>query len=292
MKYLEFTFTLRPAESYVSDTLCALLADAGFDSFVTPDNPSEPLLGYAPKDAFNAKAFNDLLANFPLPDVSISYTQAEAEDRDWNAEWEQHYFQPLVVADRCVVSATFHTNVPKREYNITINPRMSFGTGHHATTSLMMENILSTPLEGLSVLDMGCGTSILGILCALKGAARVEAIDIDEWCILNSRENIELNGVASVVSVQQGDATTLTRGTFGTTPAFDLVLANIQRNVVINDLPAYAAVLRTGGKLFTSGFYEADVPAVRAAAERCGLQFINAKAKADTHWACATFKKA
>ncbi len=137
----------------------------------------------------------EALADFPLPDTQIEYNYVEAEDKDWNEEWEKNFFQPIVIGDRCVIHSTFHNDVPQAEYDIVINPQMAFGTGHHETTSLIIGELLDSDLQGKSLLDMGCGTSILAILARMRGASPCTAIDIDEWCVRNSLENIELNGV-------------------------------------------------------------------------------------------------
>ena len=144
------------------------------------------------------ETIKNALADFPLPDTQITYSYVEAEDKNWNEEWEKNFFQPIVIGDRCVIHSTFHTDVPKAEYDIVINPQMAFGTGHHETTSLIIGELLDSELQGKSLLDMGCGTSILAILARMRGAAPCTAIDIDEWCVRNSIENIELNQVTDI----------------------------------------------------------------------------------------------
>lgn len=204
MKYLEFTFTTTPGGEAVQDVLSAVLAEIGFDSFVhtgsldlprqaRTDDPEAPIFAepstndsykaYIQQDLYDEEALKQALLDFPIPGVEIRYEQVEAEDKNWNEEWEKHYFQPLVVGDRCVIAGTFHKNVPQAEYNITINPQMSFGTGHHATTSQMIQRILDDDMEGREVLDMGCGTSILAILARMRGAKHCVAVDVDEWCV-------------------------------------------------------------------------------------------------------------
>lgn len=315
MQYLEFTFELTPPSADFLDILEAVLADVGFDSFVKGDDANVSaadasgstgdvvftprtalpegehadgceLKAYIKAADWDEAALRSALEAFTLdfPAYSVVYTAPVAvEDRDWNAEWEKNYFTPLVVDDRCVVSATFHHDVPRAEYNITINPRMSFGTGHHETTRQMLSRLLTADLADKDVLDMGCGTSILGILAALRGARRVTAIDVDPWCVENSRENAALNGLANI-DVSQGDAGSLPRE-----ETFDLVLANIHLNIIVRDLPAYAACLRSGGLFFTSGFYRRDLPQVQAAAEALGLRFLDATDQSD--WCCAAFRK-
>lgn len=304
MKYLEFTFTIRPASETAQDVLAALLADAGFDSFADTgtldlprlarsDNPEAPVFAepveggqfkaYIKKDSFRAEDLEAAISGFPMPGVEISYEKQDAEDKNWNEEWEKNYFQPLVVDGRCVIASTFHENVPEAEYRITIDPRMSFGTGHHATTSQMISEILETEVGGKDVLDMGCGTSILAILARMRGAARCTAIDNDEWCVRNSLENISLNGVTGI-DVVLGDAASLE----GKGP-FDLVIANINRNILLADMDTYVACMAANGSILMSGFYIEDIPAIREKAEQAGLRFDHARAL--DGWACVKFLK-
>ena len=283
MKYLEFTFTLTPSDDTAQDVLAGVLADAGFDSFVHEEGGLAPLKAYVRKDAFSPAALEAALAAYPMPGVTVAYTQAEAEDKDWNEEWERNYYSPLVVDGRCVVASTFHKDVPEAEYRITIDPRMSFGTGHHATTSQMISELLRADVAGKTVLDMGCGTSILAILARMRGAARCVAVDNDEWCVSNSQENVALNHVDGI-DIRLGDASLLA----GLGP-FDIVVANINRNILLADMAAYVARMTPGALLFMSGFYEEDVPAIRAEAERLGLTFGHARSQ--NRWACAVFAK-
>lgn len=283
MKYIEYTFTTLPSNSIVHDVLSGILAEIGFDSFVQSDNGDEPLKAYIKKDADNTELVRQTIADFPLPDTTISFTREEAEDRDWNEVWEQNYFQPLVIGNRCVIASTFHKDVPEAEYRITIDPRMAFGTGHHATTSQMIGQILDNDMQNLEVLDMGCGTGILAILARMRGAARCVAIDNDEWCVSNTLENISLNGVDNI-EVVEGDASALQQ--YG---HFHVIIANINRNILLADMHHYVDHMRSGSCLFMSGFYTEDVPAIRQEAERLGLVFVECRDQ--DNWACVKFEK-
>lgn len=304
MQYLEFTFITTPASEAIDDVLSAVLAEIGFDSFVhTAEldrpakahaaNPEQPEFEaaqnegvfrcYIQKALYNKECLDDALANFPLPGVSISYSMTEAEDKDWNEEWEKNYFKPLVVDGRCVIASTFHTDVPEAEYRIFINPQMSFGTGHHATTSQMISRLLADDLQGKEVLDMGCGTSILAILARMRGAKHCLGIDVDEWCVKNSRENISLNRLEGI-DVELGDASSLD----GRGP-FDLVIANINLGILIRDLQYYVRCMKSGAFIYMSGFYDSDVPQLLEEAQARGLQLV------DEHvldgWACVKLVK-
>lgn len=279
MKYLEFSLRTLPCTETVNDVLSAVLGEAGFESFVEqPDG----INAYIQKDLYDEKAFKEAIMNFPLPDTRIEYSYQEAEDKDWNEEWEKNFFQPIIIGDRCVIHSTFHQDVPQAEYDIVINPQMAFGTGHHETTSLIISELLDNDLQGKSLLDMGCGTSILAILARMRGAAPCTAIDIDEWCVRNSLENISLNGV-DCIDVFQGDASSLE----GKGP-FDVIIANINRNILLNDLPQYVRCMHPGSELYMSGFYIDDIPIIQAEAERNGLRLMHHQEK--NRWAAVKFE--
>lgn len=283
MKYYEYSFTLTPSSTVAQEVLSAVLAEIGFDSFVPTESGCNPLLAYIKQSDDDAEALEAILADFPMPDTAVAYVREEAEDKDWNEEWEKNYFQPLLVDDRCVVASTFHTDVPEAEYRIFINPRMSFGTGHHATTSQMLSEILNADVAGKRVLDMGCGTSILAILARLRGAREVLAVDYDEWCVENSKENIALNGLDGI-EVRLGDASALE----GENP-FDLVLANINRNILLNDMDKYVAVMRQGATILMSGFFVDDVPLLEEVGRKNSLRLLRSHDR--DRWACIAFVK-
>lgn len=280
MKYLEFTFRTVPCTEVVNDVLSAVLGEVGFESFVEqPDG----IAAYIQQPLFDEAALREALAGFPLPDAQVDYTYTEAEDKDWNEEWEKNFFQPILIGDRCVIHSTFHKDVPRTEYDIVINPQMAFGTGHHETTSLIIGELLDNDLRGKALLDMGCGTSILAILARMRGAAPCTAIDIDEWCVRNSLENIALNGVDGI-NVFQGDASSLAdKG------PFDVVIANINRNILLNDMKHYVSRMNPRAELYMSGFYVDDIPVIREEAERNGLRFVHHREK--NRWVAVKFER-
>lgn len=266
MLYIEVTFTLTPWSETAQDILTALAGDIGFESFVEEDNL---LKAYIQQKFYDEETINGIIADFPLPDITIAYTAQEQEDKDWNEEWEKNFFQPIVIGNRCVIHSTFHKNIPQMEYDILINPQMSFGTGHHETTNLIVSRLLETELEGKSVLDMGCGTSILAILAAKRGASPITAIDIDDWCVSNSADNIRLNNI-DCINVRLGDADVLRNER----PSFDLIIANINRNILTTDMDAYALCMNPGSRIFLSGFYVDDIPVIQQSLMANGLSFV------------------
>ena len=262
MKYFEVTFSVSPCNETATDILSALCGEIGFESFVECKNGVK---AYIQQNLFDEDELKQMLSCFPMADTAITYIIAEPEDKDWNEEWEKNFFQPIVIGNRCVIHSTFHKDYPKAEYNIVINPQMAFGTGHHETTSSIIGELLDADLRGKTVLDMGCGTSILSILASMRGASRITAIDIDDWCVNNSLDNIALNHIDNI-EVELGDASLLA----GRKP-FDVIIANINRNILLNDMESYAACMHAGSELFMSGFYIEDIPAIRTKAESLGM---------------------
>lgn len=278
MKYLEFNFQTNPCTETVNDVLSAVLGDAGFDSFLENEGG---ITAYILKDVFDEIILEDTLKCFPIENTEITYTWKEAEDKNWNEEWEKNYFQPIIINDECVIHSTFHKDIPSMKYDILINPQMAFGTGHHETTSLIIAELLNSELENKSVLDMGCGTSILAILARMKGAKPITAIDIDTWCVENSRENIALNKVTDI-EVELGDAGILK----GRGP-FDVVIANINRNILLADMKYYVQCMNPGAELYMSGFYVQDIPLIMEEATKHHLHFEHYKEK--NNWAAVKF---
>ena len=274
MKYFEVTFSVNPCDETATDILSALIAETGFESFVECEGGMQ---AYVQQSLFDEDALKSIIADFPVPGTEITYTITEPEDKDWNEEWEKNFFQPIVIDNRCVIHSTFHKDYPKAEYDIVINPQMAFGTGHHETTSSILGELLDADLKGKSVLDMGCGTSILAILASMRGADPVTAIDIDDWCVNNSRDNITLNNINNI-TVELGDASLLE----GRKP-FDVIIANINRNILLNDMAAYTACMHKGSEIYMSGFYVQDIDAIRSKGESLGLKFVHYREK--NNWA-------
>lgn len=266
MQYIETIFSINPWNQTAQDILTALAGDIGFESFVEEE---KVLKAYIQKKLFHKEAIDDMILQFPLPDYTITYTTSEPEDKDWNEEWEKNFFQPIIIGERCIIHSTFHKNIPPMEYDILINPQMSFGTGHHETTNLIVSRLLETELQGKCVLDMGCGTSILAILAAKRGASSITAIDIDEWCVSNSADNIRLNQIDNII-VKLGDANLLRNEK----PRFDLIIANINRNILTTDMDAYALCMHPGSRIFLSGFYVEDISVIRQSLTANGLTFV------------------
>lgn len=278
MQYLEVTFTVSPVSETANDIIAALAAELGFESFVESEQGT---IGYVPINQYDEQALNEALADFPMPDTKVAFTTCEMEDKNWNEEWEKHFFEPIMVDSRCVIHSTFHKDYPKADFDIIINPQMAFGTGHHQTTRLIISYLLDIELGGKTVLDMGCGTSILAILASMRGAKALTAIDIDEWCVNNSIDNLALNGIDNI-KVFQGDASSL-----ASEGPFDVIIANINRNILLADMQYYVARMNQGGEIYFSGFYESDLPMIQTEAERLGLRYISHRVEKD--WTAAQF---
>jgi len=257
--YLEYDFKISPLQP-ATDILIAELGELGFESFVENETG---LLAYILKSEWHDKVLENLFV-FQNPDFEINWTSKEIEQQNWNAEWEKN-FHPILVSKKCMVRAPFHKAVDV-DYDIVIEPKMSFGTGHHETTHMMLQHILDNDFEGKSVLDMGCGTGVLAILAKKRGATDVEAIDIDEWCFLNTQENVDRNHCPDI-KAYQGDSSLLEG------KKYDIILANINRNILLEDIPIYANCLKKEGALFLSGFYLEDLDAISSKCAAYGLEF-------------------
>ncbi len=276
MEFIELDIKVAAEQA---DILIAELAEWGYDTFVENE---EGLQAYILKEQFEKQVVEDLQKQYA--DVFVfEFAWKEIEKVNWNETWEQNY-QPIFIGDQCVVHASFHQIEADYPYRIVINPKMSFGTGHHDTTSLMMQHQLLVPHQGHSLLDVGCGTGILAIFGAMLGASHIEALDTDEWAVANSLENIALNNLETF-PVYQGTirSVSLQKTEYG------IILANINRNVLIDEVPLYNELLASKGHLLLSGFYEADITALEAVALPLGLQLVSQKVQ--NQWASLIFQK-
>jgi ribosomal protein L11 methyltransferase len=275
MDFIEVTVRTAPE---FSDILVAELGEVGYDTFQETDGG---FCAYITEDRYSEQELQKIWSRY-AERVQVEHQAQKIERRNWNEEWEKN-FEPLLIGGVCSVRASFHPKPAEVAYDIVINPKMSFGTGHHETTSLMIENQLAVEHRGKRVLDMGCGTGILAILAGKLGAAPVLAVDIEDWTVENARENAELNGCRAI-EVRHGDAAVLE----GEEP-FHIILANINRNVLLADLPVYSQLLLPRGELILSGFYTDDLEQIRQKAEQYGLSFRSDRTK--NNWVSAVFIK-
>jgi ribosomal protein L11 methyltransferase len=258
--YLGYHFTVEPKD-LGSEILIAELGEKPFESFIESDFG---IVAYIRKEFWTEDLMDDLFI-MNSPQFTVSYKIEEIEQVNWNEEWEKN-FEPIEVDGKCHVRAPFHPKTDA-EYDIVIEPKMSFGTGHHETTHMMIQHLLETDVKNKKTLDMGCGTAILAILAEMKGAQPIDAIDIDNWCYLNSIENAERNNCHHI-SVYEGDAALLEG------KSYDVIIANINRNILLNDMHHYVDSLNKDGILLLSGFYEEDIPAIDASATQHGLTYV------------------
>ena len=267
MDYIEFTAQIIPIE-IGRDILIAELAELGFESFV--ENKSG-VAAYIQKDQYKA-ALIEGMSIISNSDFKIKYTTKIIEDQNWNAVWENN-FDLINVENKCVIRATFHEKVENINFDIIIDPKMSFGTGHHETTYLMIKRLLTLDLAGKKVLDMGCGTGVLAILARMKKARTVEAIDIDEWAYNNTLENIGNNNCKEI-NVKLGGAEKIES-------TFDLIIANINRNILLNDMSNYVEAMNDGGSLLLSGFFSSDTEMLLTSTSNLGLKLVVTESKND-----------
>ena len=298
MKYYEVTFTLKPCSQDARDLLSALAGEAGFETF---EETADGLKGYVQQTLFDSQALDDILQDFPLEGTHIDYNVREAEDRDWNEQWEQEGFEPievrcttedarcaeerlLVIHDGRHLPSDMGHQQPSA-IMIEIDAHLAFGTGTHETTRMICATLLENAPKGKRILDCGCGTGILGI-CALKlGAAQCTAYDIDEWSVDNTRHNSIINQVDNLLTVMHGDATLLD----SQQASFDLVMANINRNILLQDMNRFVSVMAPGATLLLSGFYEEDCEMLTHAAQANGLTLKGKKQ--DGTWAMLAFTR-
>lgn len=295
MKYFEVTCEIRPFSQDAADVLSAMLAEIGFESFSVGE---DALLAYIQQSVWNEAEMQQVVQGFCLPGVSISYAVAEAPDEDWNLVWEEEGFQPVVVSEDIVVHDVKHSDVPPATYDILITPRLAFGTGSHATTRLILRTLARLDLEGKHVIDAGTGTGILAIMAVKRGAASVFAYDIDEWSVENTKDNLLLNHLppqdlkdlkdfkdlkVPCVVVACGDSSLLE----GCEKA-DLLIANINRNILLQDLPRFVASLKPKGRMILSGFYLSDVPVLTEATVQHGFSLLQTESEGE--WAMLLFE--
>lgn len=256
--YIEYNFTVEPKEPG-TEILIAELGFAGFESFVENENG---VTAYIQKEDWRAEILEDI-SILKSEEFSIEFNKNEVAQTNWNSEWEKN-FEPIQVDDLVSIRAPFHED-KKLTYDIVIEPKMSFGTGHHETTHMMIQHLLALDLENKKTLDMGCGTGILAIFAEMKGAKPIDGIDIDNWCYVNSIENAERNNCNSI-TFYEGDASLLT------TQQYDVIIANINRNILLKDMKTYTNCLLEQGVLLLSGFYKEDIPTIDAEVSKYGLQ--------------------
>lgn len=278
MKYFELDFKITPFSTDAADLLMTLVGEAGLESFVETEDGFK---GYAQERLFHQETLDEMVEAFPFIDHQVTYTIVEAEDKNWNEQWEKEGFKPVVIADRVLVTNQ-QDAASSYDYKIIIDPHQAFGTGGHQTTGMIIERLLHMDLAGLDVLDAGCGTGILSIFALMRGAKHVFAYDIDNWSVRNTLENVALNSVAPI-DVVEGDASVLTEGL-----SYDVVLANINRNILLADMPAFCSVMHKGSRLVLSGFYLEDIESLKAKAAELGLTFVNQTER--ENWASLMFE--
>ncbi|MBR4130313.1 MAG: 50S ribosomal protein L11 methyltransferase [Bacteroidaceae bacterium] len=280
MKYFEVKCTLHPFNEDAADILSASLSEIGFEAF---SQTEDGLLAYIQQNEWDEDKMREVVQDFCLPEVRIRYSKVEAPDEDWNQVWEEEGFQPVLVGDEIVVHDVKHTDVPQVKYDILITPRLAFGTGSHETTRLILRTLAQLDLDGKHIIDAGTGTGILAIMAMKRGAESVFAYDIDEWSVENTKDNLLLNHIYNNVEVVCGDSSVLE----GKEKA-DLLIANINRNILLGDLPRFSKSIREGGQMILSGFYLEDVQALTEAASKLGFSLL--ETESEEGWAMLLFE--
>ena len=279
MDYTKITFRFGEGGDFVADIVAAQLGEIGFDGF---EETTQGIVGYCPAHLFDEAAMNRAIGELPYA-IAYKYRIAPMEDKNWNETWEQNSFDPIDIDGRCTIFGTKNAPEIHCECPIKINPKQAFGSGHHQTTRLIIRQLLDFKLTNKTVLDMGCGTGVLGIVAAKRGAKKVVAIDIDPWSQRNAQENAALNGVSDHIEVRLGSAEQIG------SDHFDLILANINRNILLDQMPTYKAALNAVGTLIISGFYEEDATILHKKAESLGLRLV--AQQTDDNWTMCIFEK-
>lgn len=288
MKYLQITFKVSPDTELVRELLVAMAGEAGCDSF---SEEEDMVKGYCLEDVFDEQTLKEGISNFILPDTKIEYKIEKAEDKNWNEEWEKAGFAPIIINDNCVICSVKEENpqtlIENAESNspliIRIDPKQAFGSGTHETTQMIVAQLLGMDLKGKNVLDCGCGTGILSIVAAKCGARKVCGYDIDEWSVRNTIENAATNNV--VLEVKEGNKQVIS----DFNEKFDVVIANINRNILLADMPAFVEAMKPQATLILSGFYEEDVALLEEKAVSLGLK--KSQCQANRSWICLTFHR-
>lgn len=287
MKYFEVDFSITPANRDAVDLLSALAADTGFESFDNSESSDDELKGYVQCELYDEDSLISKIKNFPIKGTHIEFLVRTAEDRDWNESWEEEGFEPVVIDHRCVIHDTRHLPAEQYPIDVIIDAKLAFGTGTHETTRMIASTLLDMHLNGLHVLDCGCGTGILSLIAA-KCGANVTGYDIDEWSVNNAMHNAEINNITDY-SVFCGDCTLLNKNKdLLRRGPFNVVIANINRNILIHDMPWFTNVLTKGGTLILSGFYESDASMIKQRTSEFGLTLTTCKTDGD--WCCCIFQ--
>lgn len=288
MKYYKVDFTIQPCSQDARDILAAMAGEVGFETF---EESEEGLTGYVQQALFNQEALEQTIEYFPIVDTRILYKVTEAEDKDWNEQWEQEGFDPIIIDDgKLVIHDGRHLPNSQRstlnaQLSIEIDAHLAFGTGTHETTRMICATLLKEELKGKKLLDAGCGTGILGVAALKLGAESVTAYDIDEWSSDNTRHNAVINQVDDRMTILCGDATLLD----AIDEHFDYVVANINRNILLQDMERFLQVMAKDSKLILSGFYTEDIPLLEAKGQELGLTM--ERQREDNHWACITLHR-
>ncbi len=283
MTYTQVTFRTDHLESFVTDLIAAYLGEIGFDSF---EETARGIIGYCPFHLFSEQEMCGIITTLPIEGAdTITYRISTISDQNWNAVWEQNSFHTIEITQDCIIRPALEQPKHPYRYDIVLQPTQSFGSGYHETTRMMLQYLMELDIENKTVLDMGTGTGVLAIMAAMRGANPVTAIDIDEWSFKNAKENFTLNNI-DTVNTLLGDATLLDASHKS---HYDLVLANINRNILLADIPTYVAAMRPGATLLVSGFYSEDLEQIKNLASSLGLHLIDYKT--DNNWIAARFSE-